>query len=68
MFRKEGLEIFAAPSSITTDFLDVEVNLSTREYKPYRKQNDNPIYINAKSNHPNIIIRQLPKMIEHKDD
>ena len=43
MFRKEGLEIVAAPSALTTDFLDVELNLSTREYKPYRKPNDNPI-------------------------
>lgn len=65
VFREEGLEIVAAPSTITTDFLDVEVNLSTREYKPYRKPNDNPIYINAKFNHPNIIIIL---MIEHKDD
>ena len=64
MFRKEGQEIAAAPSALITDFLDVELNLSTREYKPYWKPNDNPIYINAKSNHPNIIIKQLPKMIE----
>ena len=58
--EKEGLEIVATPSTLTTDFLDVELNLSTREYKPYRKPNDNPIYINSKSNHPNMIIKQLP--------
>ena len=40
--QKEGLEIVATPSTLTTDFLDVELNLSTREYKPYRKPNDNP--------------------------
>ena len=58
--EKEGLEVVATPSALTTDFLDVELNLSTREYKPYRKPNDNPIYINSKSNHPNMIIKQLP--------
>ena len=58
--QKEGLEIVATPSTLTTDFLDIELNLSTREYKPYRKPNDNPIYINSKSNHPNMIIKQLP--------
>ena len=66
MFRKESLEIVAAPSAQITDFLDVELNLITREHKPYRKPNDFPIYINSKSNHPNTIIKQLPKMIEHR--
>ena len=35
-------------------------------YKPYRKPNDETIYIHAKSNHPPNIIRQLPISIEKR--
>ena len=66
LFMKENLKIVVEPSAQTTDFLDVKLNLSTREYRPFRKPNDNPIYINAKSNHPPSIIKQLPKMIEKR--
>ena len=30
-------------------------------FKPYRKPNDNPMYINNPSNHPPIVLRQLAK-------
>ena len=66
LFMKEKLKIVAEPSAQVTDFLDVQLNLITREFKPYRKPNDNPIYINAKSNHPPTIIKKLPQMIEHR--
>ena len=60
----EKLNIVAAPAAQVTDFLDVELNLATGEFKPYRKPNDSPVYINANSNHPKTITDQLPKMIE----
>ena len=66
IFAKEKLKIVVAPVAHKTDFLDVEMNLTTREFKPYRKPNDQPVYINAKSNHPKAIIKQLPKMIEQR--
>ena len=47
----EKLNIVAAPAAQVTDFLDVELNLATGEFKPYRKPNDSPVYINANSNH-----------------
>ena len=53
-------------SAKISDFLDVELNLNTGKFKPIRKLNDHPIYINPKSNHPKIIIKQLPKMITHR--
>ena len=52
-------------SAKITDFLDVELNLNTGKFKPFGKPNDHPIYINSKSNHPKIIIKQLPKMVAH---
>ena len=48
------------------NFLDVTFNLPTDSYKPYKKPNDNPIYIHTKSNHPPNIIKQLPKNISKR--
>ena len=37
-------------------FLDVTLYLTTGKYQPYRKPDNNPLYINVPSNHtPNII-------------
>ena len=44
---------------VTFDFFDLENNL----YKPYRKPNNKPIYINKESNHPPNVLKQLPKSI-----
>ena len=48
----------------TTDFLDVTLDLFTGKYYPYRKPNDRPLYyVNSNSNHPSIMLKQLPKMV-----
>ena len=62
LFKKEGLNITIETNLIETDFLDVTFNLVTEKYFPYRKPDNDPVYINAKSNHPPIIIKGLPKM------
>ena len=55
------------PQKLTTTacfiFLDVTFDVSTGKYKPYRKPNDDPLYINKHSNHPPSILRQLPTSI-----
>ena len=38
--------------------------MNTGTYKPYRKPNDETLYIHAKSNHPANILKQLPISIE----
>ena len=65
-FKEEGLEITHEKGMTSTDFLDIRLNLETNEYRPYRKPNDRPIYINVKSNHPPNIIKAIPKMIENR--
>ena len=45
------------------NYLDVTLDLSTGKYYPYRKPDNNPLYINVNSNHPPSIIKQLPKSI-----
>ena len=41
-------------------------NLATCKFFPFRKPNNVPLYINAKSNHPSTIIKDLPKMINRR--
>ena len=43
---------------------DATFDLDNYTYKPFRKENNKPIYINKHSNHPPSILKQLPKSIE----
>ena len=52
LFKSHGLRITIASTGPVADFLDVTLDLSDGTYKPYRKPNDTPVYINAASNHP----------------
>ena len=48
------------------NFLDVTFNLNQSTVEPFIKQNGEPIYVNAKSNHPASIIKQIPKSINSR--
>ena len=61
LFKEEGLTITIDTNLIETDFLDVTFNLATGKFFPFRKPNNLPLYINAKSKHPLTIIKDLPK-------
>ena len=63
LLKQEGLSITIETNLSATDFLDVTFDLAANKYFPYRKPNDKPLYINANSNHPPSIIKELPKMI-----
>ena len=66
LFQKEGLKITVDLCQHSVDFLDVVLDLTDKSYRPYRKPNDTPLYINAKSNHPPVILKNLPLMIESR--
>ena len=46
------------------DYLDVTFNLNDGSYRPYRKPNDELMYVHRESNHPPNITKQLPLSIE----
>ena len=58
-----GLQITAQSNLKIVNYLDVTLNLSTGKFCPYRKPDNYPLYINAKSNHPPSIIKHLPATI-----
>ena len=54
-----GLKITMQSNLKIVNYLDVTLNLTTGKYYPFRKPDNNPLYINAKSNHPSFIIKQI---------
>ena len=66
IFEQFGLKITAESNLHVVNFPDVTFDLSTGKYKPYRKPNDDPLYIHKHSNHPPSILRQLPASINKR--
>ena len=57
IFKNAGLNITVDTNLKIVNYLDVTLNLDEKLYKPYKKPNDEPQYINKVSNHPPPIIR-----------
>ena len=66
VFKDCGLSITIKCNLKSEDFLDITFDLLNEIYKPYRKPNNKPLYINKHSNHPPNILKQLPKSIEKR--
>ena len=66
IFKDCGLNIAIKMNLKTVDFLDVRFDLVNNTYQPYRKPNNEPIYINKRSNHPPNILKELPKAINKR--
>ena len=66
LFKSEGLKITVETNTSTTNFLDITLDLDNNRFCPYTKPNNTPRYIHVSSNHPQTIIRQLPKMINKR--
>ena len=65
-FQSLGFQITISVGMNRCNFLDVTFDLPSNIYKPYRKENSCTKYINSKSNHPPVIKRNLPSMIEKR--
>ena len=65
IFKSNGLRITVEYNLIVKDFLDVTFDLKSATYYPYRKPNNELLYINKHSSHPRSIIHQIPSMISN---
>ena len=66
VFEQFDLKITAEANLHVVNFLDVTFDLATGKHTPYRKPNDDPLYIHKHSNHPPSILRQLPTSINKR--
>ena len=66
IFKDVGFKIETKTNLKIVDFLDVTLNLSNGTYSPYKKPNDQLLYLHTSSNHPPLIINMLPKSINER--
>ena len=66
IFNDFGLNITVLTNQLQTNFLDLTLDLANNTYKPYRKPNDTPFYINRLSNHPPSILKQIPSSMQQR--
>ena len=66
IFKENHLNITVECNLTITDFLDVTFDLKSGTYYPYRKENNEILYIHKQSNHPPSIIKQIPSMISKR--
>ena len=66
VFREYGLEITCDANKKIVQFLDVEFNLQDGSFKPYLKEGDIPLYVNSGSNHPPLILKNIPASINRR--
>ena len=52
MFKSFGLSVTVTTNVTSANYLDVNFDLTKDIYKPYRKPNDEPVYINRHSTIP----------------
>ena len=50
VFNQAGLRITIETNQKVVNYLDITLNLLTEKYYPYRKPENTPLYINARSN------------------
>ena len=63
IFKKYGLAITSKTNLFVVIFLDIQFNLLSGTFEPYRKPNNDPIYVHKDSNHPPQVLKELPKTI-----
>ena len=61
-----GLSITVTTNVRSGNYLDVNFDLTKDIYRPYRKPNDEPVYINRHSNHPPNSVTQLPLSVSSR--
>ena len=66
IFKSCGFTITVEINLPRMDMLDVTFDLPSGKYWPYRKPNNEPLYIHSKSNHPPSILKHLPQNINDR--
>ena len=66
IFKDWVLSITVTTNITSVDFLELTLYLKTESHQPFRKQNNDPIYMDINSNHPVQILKHLPKSISRR--
>ena len=64
IFKENDLKMTALTNVKVVNFLDVTLDLTTKSYRPYRKPNNNMVYVHVNSDHPRSVTKSIPKTVE----
>ena len=60
IFKAHGLSVVIESNLKSVQYLDVEFDLRTNSYRPFRKPGSELLYVNRKSNPPPSVLKQIP--------
>ena len=66
IFQEQGLQAKVEALTQRTDYLDINLDLASEKFWPFRKPNSETLYVNKKSNHPPSVIKQIPEAINKR--
>ena len=66
VFRSNGLKITIDANKKIVHFLDVTFDLANGSYKPYMKPNNKILYVHRQSNHPPMLLKNIPLNINKR--
>ena len=66
IFHLNNLSITIEANKNDVNFLDINMDLDTWDFKPFRKPNNNPQYIHVDSNHPPSITKNIPLAVNKR--
>ena len=61
-----GFKITAEVTHHVVNFLDLTLDLKNQTFSPFRKPNNDPLYVDNRSNHPPSIINHIPSSINKR--
>eukprot|EP00745_Piridium_sociabile_P013986 TRINITY_DN2060_c0_g1_i4.p1 TRINITY_DN2060_c0_g1~~TRINITY_DN2060_c0_g1_i4.p1 ORF type:complete len:436 (-),score=96.63 TRINITY_DN2060_c0_g1_i4:282-1589(-) len=65
-FKNHNMKITIEANKKVVNYLDITLDLKKNTFKPFKKPNDVPLYVNMKSNHPPSVKRNIPKGINKR--
>ena len=66
LFKENNLNITIETGMKRVDFLDITLDLSKENHKPYKKPNSELLYVNRQSNHPETVLKHIPNSVNHR--
>lgn len=66
MFKKFGFKLEIQSNLKVTDYLDITLDLHNGTISPFRKNNQQPCYIDVGSNHPTHVLKHIPNGISYR--
>ncbi len=66
VFKSNGHKITIEANKKTVNFLDVTLDITSGNYKPYMKPNNKLLYVHRQSNHPPALLKNIPHNINKR--